>query len=55
MYILNNALKSITRNLSRNILISIIIIIVSTSSFVSLSINNSSKKLIESYENSILI
>lgn len=52
MYILKNALKSITRTKSRNILIGIIVAILAISSCVALSITNSATKLIQSYEES---
>ena len=52
MYILKNALKSITRTKVRNILIGIIITIIALSCCVALSIKNSAVKLIESYQNS---
>lgn len=52
MYILKNALKSITRTKWRNILIGVIIVVIAISSCVALSIRNSATKLIESYENS---
>ena len=52
MYILKNAIKSITRNKTRNILILIVIVIISISCCVSLSVKNSANKLIESYNSS---
>lgn len=51
MYILKNAITSITRNKGRNLLIGIIIIVIACSTTVSLAIRNSSNSLIESYEN----
>lgn len=49
MYILKNAITSITRNKSRNLLIGIIILVISCATTVTLAINNSSNNLIESY------
>lgn len=43
MYILKNALKSITRNKARNILIGIIILVIATSSCVALSIREAAE------------
>ena len=51
MYILKNAITSITRNKGRNLLIGIIIIVIACSTTVSLAIRNSSNSLISSYEN----
>lgn len=51
MYILKNAITSITRNKGRNILIGIIILVIASATSVTLAINNSSKSLIESYKN----
>jgi putative ABC transport system permease protein len=51
MYILKNAWKNITRNKGRNILIGIIIVVISSATAVTLAINNTSNKLITSYEN----
>ena len=51
MYILKNALVSIKRNKGRNILLGIIILVISCATTVTLSIRNSSDKLIESYSN----
>lgn len=51
MYILKNAIVSITRNKGRNTLIGIIIIVIACSTTVSLAIRNSSDSLIKSYEN----
>lgn len=50
MYILKNALISILRNKSRNILIGVILIIIASAASVTLAINNSSDSLIKSYE-----
>ena len=50
MYILKNAITSITRNKGRNLLIGIIIIVIAFSTTVSLAIRNSSNSLISSYE-----
>ena len=50
MYILKNAITSITRNKERNILIGIIIMIISTSVAVTLAINNTASSLIKSYK-----
>lgn len=52
MYILKNAWISITRNKGRNLLIGIIILVIAISASISLAIQNSALKLIESYENS---
>lgn len=45
MYILKNALKNITSNKGRNILIGIIVLVIATSSSIALSIKEASKKL----------
>ncbi len=50
MYILKNALTSIVRNKGRNLLIGLIILVISCAVSVTLAINNSSNRLIESYE-----
>ena len=50
MYILKNAITSITRNKGRNILIGIIIMIISASVAVTLEINNTASSLIKSYK-----
>ena len=50
MYILKNAITSITRNKGRNILIGIIIMIISASVAVTLAINNTASSLIKSYK-----
>lgn len=52
MYIFKNAWISITRNKGRNLLIGIIILVIAVSASISLAIQNSASKLIESYENS---
>ena len=52
MYILKNALTSITRSKGRNILIAIIIIVISAACAVTLSILNSANKIVKSYEES---
>lgn len=51
MYIFKNALTSITRNKGRNILISMIIIVISCATAITLAIRNSADSLITSYEN----
>lgn len=50
MYIIKNALISISRNKARNLLIGIIIFVISFSAAISLAINNTSNSLIKSYE-----
>lgn len=50
MYILKNALVSITRNKGRNILIAIIIIVISASCAVTLAIRQSAKTIVSAYE-----
>lgn len=50
MYILKNAITSISRNKGRNILIGIIIMIISASVAVTLAINNTASSLIKSYK-----
>lgn len=50
MYILKNAFISIKRNVGRNVLIGIIILVVSCAAAVTLAIRNSANKLIKSYE-----
>lgn len=50
MYILKNAITSITRNIGRNLLIGIIVVVISASCAVTLAIRNSANSLIESYE-----
>lgn len=52
MYIFKNAWKNVTRNKGKNILIGIIIVIVTISSYISLAVNMSSNNLVESYKNS---
>ena len=44
MYILKNALKSISRSKGRNILIGIIVVVISISSCITLSIKNAAAK-----------
>ena len=51
MYILKNALVSITRNKGRNLLIGIIIVVIASSASITLAINNSASTLIKSYQN----
>ena len=50
MFILKNAMISITRNKGRNILIGVIILIIACASTVTLAINNTANDLINSYE-----
>lgn len=50
MYVLKNALISITRNKGRNILIGAIILVVACACTVTLAINNTASDLISSYE-----
>lgn len=49
MYIIKNALKTITRNKGRNILMAIIIIVIASASAVTLSIKNAANTIINSY------
>lgn len=51
MYIIKNALKSITRNKGRNLLIGIIVIVIACAATISLAIITSATSLIKSYEN----
>ena len=51
MYIFKNAIVSITRNIGRNVLIGIIILVIACACSVTLAIRNSADSLIESYEN----
>lgn len=51
MYIIKNAIISISRNKGRNILIGIIVFTIALASSVALAINNTSDSLIKSYEN----
>lgn len=51
MYIIKNALKSITRNKGRNLLIGTIIIVIACAATISLAIITSATSLIKSYEN----
>lgn len=53
MYILKNALKSITRNKGRNILIGIIIIVISAACAVTLAIRQSANNIVSAYETKI--
>ncbi|MHB1484542.1 MAG: ABC transporter permease [Saccharofermentanales bacterium] len=55
MYILKNAFKSISRSKGRNILISIIIIIIAISSCIALSIKNSAAQIVQSYKDSFAL
>ncbi len=50
MYILNNAVISITRNKGRNILIGVIILVIACACTITLAINNTANDLINSYE-----
>lgn len=50
MYILKNAITSITRSIGRNLLIGIIVVVISASAAITLAIRNSANSLIESYE-----
>lgn len=50
MYIIKNALVSISRNKGRNILIGIIAIVISYAASIALAIKNSATALISSYE-----
>lgn len=50
MYVIKNAIKSITRTKSRNILIGIIVVIIGVACTISLSIKNSAQSLISSYQ-----
>ena len=49
MYIFKNALKNISRNKGKNILIGIIICVISASCAIGLSIRNSADKIVKSY------
>lgn len=51
MYILKNSWISITRNLSRNLLIGIIVIVIAVAATIALSILNSANKIVEAYNN----
>ncbi len=51
MYIVKNALKSITRNKGRNLLIGIIVVVIACAATISLAIITSATSLISSYEN----
>ena len=50
MYILKNAIVSITRNKGRNLLLGIIIIVIACATAITLAIRNSATSLIKSYE-----
>lgn len=50
MYVLKNALVSITRNKGRNILIGIIIMVISAACAITLSIRNSAQRIVTAYE-----
>ena len=50
MYILKNALVSISRNKGRNVLIGIIIVVISAACAITLSIRNSANKIVDAYE-----
>lgn len=50
MYVLKNALVSITRNKGRNILIGIIIVVISAACAITLSIRNSADKIVTAYK-----
>ena len=50
MFILKNAMISITRNKGRNILIGVIILVIACASTIMLAINNTASDLINSYE-----
>ena len=50
MYIFQNALKNITRNKGRNILLAVIIFAIVTAIVVSLAINNTSSAVIDDYK-----
>lgn len=50
MYVLKNALVSISRNKGRNILIGIIIVVISAACAITLSIRNSADKIVTAYE-----
>ena len=52
MYIFKNALTAIKRNIGRNILIGIIIIVISTAVTITLAIKNSANTLVEAYNDS---
>lgn len=51
MYIIKNALVSISRNKGRNLLIGIIVVVISCAAAITLAIRNSAQALITSYEN----
>ena len=49
MYIIKNALTSITRNKGRNILMVIVITVIATTTAITLAIKNSANKVVEAY------
>lgn len=51
MFIIKNALVSISRNKSRNLLIGVIVIVIACAATVTFAIRSTAQKLIESYEN----
>jgi putative ABC transport system permease protein len=55
LYIVKNALKSISRSKSRNILIGIIVFVIAISSCISLSIRNSANELVKQQKESYAI
>jgi len=55
MYILKNALKSISRSKGRNILIGIIILVIAVSSCIALSIRNSANEIVSKEKQSFVI
>ena len=52
MYILKNAVRSITRNKGRNVLIGLIIVVISISTTVTLAIRNTADHLVDEYASS---
>lgn len=50
MYILKNAITSITRNKGRNILIGLVILVIACTTSITLAINNTSTNLINTYK-----
>lgn len=50
MYILKNAITSITRNKGRNILIGLVILVIACATSITLAINNTSTNLINTYK-----
>jgi putative ABC transport system permease protein len=55
MFILNNAIKSITRSKGRNILIGFIIFAIAIASCISLSIKNAAQEIVKGYQESVEI